>query len=92
VTAALRGQLGGDFAVVRDLQIISSDSRLNMRTADLSTTLVAPAETLVTPAPAVPAATPAANQPWLMPAIIATGVLIALVLIIAILSALRKKA
>ncbi len=92
VTAALRGQLGGDFAVVRDLQIISSDSRLSMRTADLSTTLVAPAEALVTPAPAVPVTTPAQNQPWLIPAIIATGVLIALVLIIAILSALRKKA
>lgn len=86
--AALRSRLGGNFAVVRGAQVLTSDSRLGAGTGGL----------IATAAPGVvatqPAAAPAAPSPrpaWIVPAIIAAGVLLIAVIVIAIVSSLRKQ-
>lgn len=75
----LRSRIGGDFVVARDTNVLSSNSRFTV-SSGLSATLV-PAEAVnVTPSP-IQTTSPVGNPVWIIPAIIGTSILIAVVFI-----------
>ncbi len=86
----LRGQLSGDFAVVRDTQVLTSDSRLGAGTGGLIATAV-PNVITTTPVTTTPVE-PTPRPAWIIPAIIVAGALLILVIIIAIVTSVRKGA
>jgi hypothetical protein len=91
-TSELSSKLGGDFAVVRGEQILTSDSRLGIGTGNISATLVPDAtpEVLATTVPANPssAAIPLSYQTgWILPVVgILTGLIVIIILVVLITS------
>ncbi|HNT24291.1 MAG TPA: cellulose biosynthesis cyclic di-GMP-binding regulatory protein BcsB [Anaerolineales bacterium] len=88
-TPSLSSKLAGDFAVINGEQILTADTRLGLGSGNLGAT-AAPATTLV-PTPYVSQPVVVERPGWLLPAIVASGVLIAVVVVIAVISAIRKR-
>lgn len=86
IKGELRSQLGGDFAVIRGTQVLTSESRLGVGTGSISATLV-PAEVVKTTPGAVQAPVTASGRPvWIIPVIIASTALIAIIILVAVFS------
>ncbi|NMC80400.1 MAG: cellulose biosynthesis cyclic di-GMP-binding regulatory protein BcsB [Chloroflexi bacterium] len=86
--STLRSQLGGDFAVIHDTQVLTSDSRLGAGTGGLIATAV-PNVITTTPVTTTPVE-PTPRPAWIIPAIIVAGALLIAVIIIAIVTSVRK--
>jgi hypothetical protein len=82
-TSALRSQLGGDFAVVNGSQVLTSDSRLQVGTGNISATIVPVEATPVTVSTQIIQSTivPDSRPAWLQPTILITGSLVLITLI-----------
>lgn len=94
-TPLLRGKLAGNFAVINDQQVLTSDSRAGFGTGNLSAT-AAPLQG--TPQPVVLATpVPPASQSWMtarswiLPAIVVVSALIFIILLVVIIGAIRRK-
>ncbi len=85
---SLTSKLAGDFAVINGEQVLTADTRLGIGSGNLGAT-AAPA---TTPVPTAYVSQPVViERPgWLLPAIVASGVLVVAVVAIAVASALRK--
>lgn len=94
----LRGKLGGNYSVIYDKQVLTSDTRLRVSSAALLATPVPDAianEAITTTVTTSPApnklATVMVSKAWILPVIFIAGGLIVLVLLIAMISALVRR-
>jgi hypothetical protein len=97
-TPAILTKLAGNFAVVRNEQVITGDTRLGVGTGNISATLVPEAPQVtqmptLQPAPVTPAEPlPFANQTtWILPAVGILALLILIVLLVAFLTSRRSQ-
>ncbi len=81
VEPTLQGRLGGDFAVVRGEQILTSDSRVGAGTGGLSVT-AAPAGVVSEPVPAPVQDMPGARPGWVLPTLIVAIVLLLAIIVV----------
>ena len=96
-TPSVRGRLAGNFAVVNDLQVLTSDTRMNAVPQNISATVV-PGGTVEaqplpqsTPVPPSGIAGISANKNWILPFVAGSSVLALLILIFGVVTSLRKK-
>jgi cellulose synthase operon protein B len=84
----LRGRLAGNFAAIRNQQVLTSDSRVGVGTGALAATLAPEVPAAVAPLAQVPAVVPV-NYSWILPVLIGIGALIVLLLVIGLVSSAR---
>ncbi|NMB88193.1 MAG: cellulose biosynthesis cyclic di-GMP-binding regulatory protein BcsB [Chloroflexi bacterium] len=89
VEPTLQGRLGGDFAVVRGEQILTSDSRVGAGTGGLSVT-AAPAGVVSEPVPAPVQDMPGARPGWVLPTLIVAIVLLLAIIVVVSVSSSRR--
>ncbi|GAP22667.1 cellulose biosynthesis cyclic di-GMP-binding regulatory protein BcsB [Leptolinea tardivitalis] len=89
-------KLGGNFAVIRNDQVLTGDTRLGTGTGNISSTLI-PGATILTQVPtdlptlAPKEAIPFANRTdWILPAVAGFSILTVLIIVVVILTSRRK--
>jgi hypothetical protein len=90
VSAPLRSQLAGDFAVINETQVQTVDSRIVVPVANNTPVVEAVATALATPQPQAAPVPTTSRTPWLVPGLVLAIIAIVLVLVIAIVSNLRN--
>lgn len=90
LTTDLRSRVGGNFAVIRDRQVLTADTRLTLATGNLQATAL-PEQAVpdvVSPEAAAEGVTAQGRPTWLLPAI---GVFAALIVLLLLAVAIRKR-